>query len=114
MAINVKTWCGSSATPAAKRNVAKILKNWNRKDKDRERDILQGDCGEWLELRKNLIIASNFGKMLKKEKQLGLRSLNLYYINKTLLMYNTPVIQKGYLNGDFLESAFDFLHYLHQ
>jgi hypothetical protein len=64
----------------AKRN---FLKNLKKSDSERSQieraTILQRDSSEWLELRRNLLTASNFGKVIKR------RTTTSTSIVKTLL-----------------------------
>lgn len=51
---------------------ASFLKNLVKTERERReierRTILQSESGEWLELRRNLLTASNFGKIVKRRK----------------------------------------------
>ncbi|KOB52290.1 hypothetical protein OBRU01_26165, partial [Operophtera brumata] len=46
-----------------------------------EEELLQSECGEWLELRRNLLTASNFGKVIKRRKTHSCRNIvkNMLY-----------------------------------
>lgn len=49
-----------------------FLKNLEKTEEERrdieERTVLQSECGEWMEIRRNLLTASNFGKVVKRKK----------------------------------------------
>lgn len=40
-----------------------------------EQAVLQGQCSEWIELRRNLLTASNFGKIIKRIKTKSCRNI---------------------------------------
>lgn len=50
-----------------------FVKNQKKTDEERQhietRTILQSSLSEWLELRRSLLTASNFGRIVKKRKE---------------------------------------------
>ncbi|KAI8431318.1 hypothetical protein MSG28_015863 [Choristoneura fumiferana] len=68
----------------AKANFLENLKKNEIERRDIEkRTILQSESGEWLELRRNLLTASNFGKVVKRNKTNSCASIvkNMLYKN---------------------------------
>lgn len=62
-----------------------FLENLQKTEEERNRinkqTVLQSECGEWLELRRNLLTASNFGKVIKRRKTHSCRNIvkNMLY-----------------------------------
>lgn len=62
-----------------------FLKNLEKTEEERahitKQTILQSECGEWLELRRNFLTASNFGKVIKRRKTNSCRNIvkNMLY-----------------------------------
>lgn len=77
---------------------AAFLKNLEKSDEERNRiqkqTILQSQCGQWLELRRNLLTASNFGKVIKRRKNHSCRNMvkNMLYPKS---LDNVSSIQHG-------------------
>lgn len=66
-----------------------FLENLHKTEEERKRIAqqteLQSQCSEWLELRRNLLTASNFGKVIKRRRTQSCRN-----IVKNML-YSTPI-----------------------
>lgn len=71
---------------AAKEAFLKILlKTEEERQRITQQTVLQSQCSEWLELRRNLLTASNFGKVIKRRMTQSCRN-----IVKNML-YSTPI-----------------------
>lgn len=79
----------------AKMTFVQNLSKTNEERKEVEkRTILQSESGEWLELRRNMLTASNFGKVIKRKQTNSCQNL-VNFTNPASTMYSLLVTEKN-------------------
>ncbi|KAL0840686.1 hypothetical protein ABMA28_015880 [Loxostege sticticalis] len=75
--------------------LANLTKTAEEREKIQKSTILQSECGEWMELRRSLLTASNFGRIIKRREDTSCVNIVKELLYKSSHLRNVSSIKHG-------------------